>query len=931
MNNDSEEESLNEIQAHWAHCQRRCFGDKGDVEDITEADIISTVEFDHTGNYLATGDKGGRVVLFERNETKKTCEYKFHTEFQSHEPEFDYLKSLEIEEKINKIKWCRRQNASHYLLSTNDKTIKLWKVFEKSLKVVAENNLSHDLTPGGALGGGGGAPRPNPNVSFRDASSLKLPRLTHHDTVVAAVPRRTYANAHAYHINSISVNSDGETFISSDDLRINLWNLNIQDQSFNIVDIKPANMEELTEVITAAEFHPQSCNWFMYASSKGTIKLADMRESALCDQHAKQFEQEEDPSSRSFFSEIISSISDVRFSNDGRYILSRDYLTVKIWDVNMERTPVKTIPIHEHLRPRLCDTYENDSIFDKFEVVFSGDAKNVMTGSYNNNFMIYPSDPEKEMEVVLQADKSAFKAKKVGVPTPINPSGPANGPGNKKGNSRAGSPAAGIGGQGGRMRKETDADQIDFNKKILHMSWHPFEDSIAIAATNNLFVFSALRGKLPPRYADDVALCPKMTPPTTPPGQHSGPRRRDLPVPLKTQTIYVGPLRETAEPDYPDPPFTIAKAIGVTLATLQSTMPALISWGVTVALIFGGCCSNVFALETIVKEQPHAGNLITFVQFAVTACLTWPTHFSASQPPFFLKRRAIPLVRWLPYIALFFTVNFLNNYAFGYNISVPVHIILRSGGSVTTMLVGFIWGKRYTPVQILSVAMLTVGIIVAAMADAKSKGKSTSGPSEIDPSFLTGFGILFFAQVLSAIMGVYTQVTYATYGSHWHENLFYSHALSLPLFIPLIPSLRSQFQEFLSSPPIHLSSAYLQPFLSASKGNSSDSAQDLPPMLLSSLPTIAVPKDILYLALNALTQYLCIRGVNLLGARTSALGVTIVLNMRKLASLLLSIWLFGNQLPPGVLVGAMIVFGSAGVWAWEGQRIGRRAKLRKTE
>lgn len=369
--------------------------------------------------------------------------------------------------------------------------------------MVAENNLSHDLTPGN-VGGGGGAPRSINNVHFSSAHDLKLPRLTHHDTVVAAVPRRTYANAHAYHINSISVNSDGETFISSDDLRINLWNLNIQDQSFNIVDIKPANMEELTEVITAAEFHPQSCNWFMYASSKGTIKLADMRESALCDQHAKrrlqfpanstiselivpaEFEQEEDPSARSFFSEIISSISDVRFSHDGRYILSRDYLTVKIWDVNMERQPVKTIPIHEHLRPRLCDTYENDSIFDKFEVVFSGDAKNVMTGSYNNNFMIYPSDPDKEVEVVLQADKSAFKAKKVGVPTPINSTSPTATNGGKKGSSRAGSPAAGATGQGGRMRKETDADQIDFNKKILHMSWHPFEDSIAIAATNNV-------------------------------------------------------------------------------------------------------------------------------------------------------------------------------------------------------------------------------------------------------------------------------------------------------------------------------------------------------------------------------------------------------------------------------------------------------------
>ncbi|KAK2740748.1 protein phosphatase 2A regulatory subunit cdc55 [Myotisia sp. PD_48] len=466
----------------WKFTQ--CFGDKGDVEDITEADIISTVEFDHTGNYLATGDKGGRVVLFERNETKKTCEYKFHTEFQSHEPEFDYLKSLEIEEKINKIKWCKRQNASHFLLSTNDKTIKLWKVFNKSLKVVAENNLSRDLTPAG-LASGGGAPRAPP-ISIKDSSLLRLPRMTHHDTVVAAVPRRTYANAHAYHINSISVNSDGETFISSDDLRVNLWNLNIHDQSFNIVDIKPANMEELTEVITAAEFHPTSCNWFMYASSKGTIKLADMRQRALCDEHHKQFEQEEDASSRSFFSEIISSISDVRFSHDGRYILSRDYLTVKIWDVNMERTPIKTIPIHEHLRPRLCDTYENDSIFDKFEVVFSGDAKNVMTGSYNNNFMIYPSDPNQETEVVLQADKTAFKAKKVGVPTPINSASSTNS--GRKSGSRSGSPA----GAGGRMRKETDADQIDFNKKILHMSWHPFEDSIAIAATNNLFVFSAL-------------------------------------------------------------------------------------------------------------------------------------------------------------------------------------------------------------------------------------------------------------------------------------------------------------------------------------------------------------------------------------------------------------------------------------------------------
>ncbi|KAF9936115.1 protein phosphatase 2A regulatory subunit cdc55 [Modicella reniformis] len=436
-----------EAEHSWKFAQ--CFGDKGEVEDITEADIISTVEFDHTGDYLATGDKGGRVVLFERNEGKKGCEYKFHTEFQSHEPEFDYLKSLEIEEKINKIKWCKRQNSAHFLLSTNDKTVKLWKVFEKSIKVVAENNhgdAQHVAVP-------------------VPGNPLRLPRLSHHDTIIAAVPRKVYANAHAYHINSISINSDGETYISADDLRVNLWNLNISDQ--NIVDIKPVNMEELTEVITAAEFHPVHCNLFMYSSSKGTIKLSDMRESALCDRHAKLFEEEEDPSNKSFFSEIISSISDVKFSKDGRYILSRDYLTLKVWDINMESRPVQTINIHDHLRNKLCDLYENDCIFDKFECTFSGDGTNVLTGSYNNTFYIY--DRNGKNDVTLQADKSAFRAKRVGSSKNKMAQRTKNG-----------------------KKEDINIDSIDFTKKILHASWHPNENSIAIAATNNLFIFTIM-------------------------------------------------------------------------------------------------------------------------------------------------------------------------------------------------------------------------------------------------------------------------------------------------------------------------------------------------------------------------------------------------------------------------------------------------------
>lgn len=58
-------------------------------------------------------------LLFQPKGSQRYGEYNVYSTFQSHEPEFDYLKSLEIEEKINKIKWLKRRNASHFLLSTN--------------------------------------------------------------------------------------------------------------------------------------------------------------------------------------------------------------------------------------------------------------------------------------------------------------------------------------------------------------------------------------------------------------------------------------------------------------------------------------------------------------------------------------------------------------------------------------------------------------------------------------------------------------------------------------------------------------------------------------------------------------------------------------------------------------------------------------------
>jgi len=423
-------ETPKEKEIDWQFCQ--VFGEPH-FDDVTEVDIVSSIEFDSTGDYLAAGDRGGRVVIFQRVDTEDTpCEYKFHAEFQSHEPEFDYLKSLEIEEKINQIKWCPTKTTNSLLvMTTNDKTIKLWKVYDK--------NVAVDETP-----------VTNGHTTNGPAKTLKLPSVRRRERQKNAVVKRVFANAHAYHINSISLNSDNETYISADDLRINLWNLEISNKSFNIVDIKPTNMEELTEVITAAEFHPNNCQTLAYSSSKGTIKLIDMRSAALCDAHAKRFDEEEDPSQKTFFSEIIASISDLCFSSNGNYILSRDYLTLKLWDIRKEDGPAKTIRIHDFLKSKLCDLYENDCIFDKFECCMNKGGDHVMTGSYHNYFQVYDVRGEKAKQLRIKLGRGATR----------------------------------------KTDTQLNADDIDHTKKVLHVAWHPWEDIIAVAANNNLYLYA---------------------------------------------------------------------------------------------------------------------------------------------------------------------------------------------------------------------------------------------------------------------------------------------------------------------------------------------------------------------------------------------------------------------------------------------------------
>jgi UDP-xylose/UDP-N-acetylglucosamine transporter B4 len=193
-----------------------------------------------------------------------------------------------------------------------------------------------------------------------------------------------------------------------------------------------------------------------------------------------------------------------------------------------------------------------------------------------------------------------------------------------------------------------------------------------------------------------------------------------------------------------------------------------------------------------------------------------------------------------------------------------VHIIFRSGGLIVSMLLGWILvGKTYTAMQVESVMLVTAGIVLTTLS-ASTSTAATTAPTETY-SYATGITILSLALLLSGLLGLVQDWTYTTYGrttssssKPWRESMFYLHFLSLPMFYFIRGDISSQLRDIHSSPS--------------------------PKLVFFNVPTVYVP-----LALNTLTQLVCVAGVNRLTTRVSALTVTLVLVVRKATSWVLSV------------------------------------------
>jgi serine/threonine-protein phosphatase 2A regulatory subunit B len=136
----------------------------------------------------------------------------------------------------------------------------------------------------------------------------------------------------------------------------------------------------------------------------------------------------------------VASISDASFTKDGRYIISRDYLTLKIWDINMENKPVQVININDNLKSMLSELYESDCIFDKFETSVNATGDRIVTGCYGNQFSVWNKDGTKERSIHLKGEKGFTQ-------------------------------------------------NVDFDKKVLHCAWNPGDNTVALAAQAALYLY----------------------------------------------------------------------------------------------------------------------------------------------------------------------------------------------------------------------------------------------------------------------------------------------------------------------------------------------------------------------------------------------------------------------------------------------------------
>jgi len=298
------------------------------------------------------------------------------------------------------------------------------------------------------------------NKTTKNDRDLEMPKRTKEDSLSwQHTLKRTYPALHKGGIHSVSVLSNGENFLTADEYSVNYWNIENTMNSFSVLAVKKSKAgEEFPEMLTTVKAHPLLDTMFAAGTTRASIRCYDMRVST--DYNDNCLVIDEPPVKNSEFAFALGILTDIEFTKNGKYIVTRDFVRTKVYDIAMPNKPITNFRVYDSIMPKLSELHENYLIPDSFKVATSSCSNFVATGMYNNNLHIADINTAQNYQYQLNSSKKTICRL-----MPV---------------------------QDNSKQFEPLPENYNYNRKVLKVAWHPKSKTVAAAVLGSLYMLNSV-------------------------------------------------------------------------------------------------------------------------------------------------------------------------------------------------------------------------------------------------------------------------------------------------------------------------------------------------------------------------------------------------------------------------------------------------------